>query len=47
MNIDKQQARLAFARAARDYDAAAVLQRDLAELDLQILEEKLADRAEQ
>ena len=29
MNIDKQQARLAFARAARDYDAAAVLQREV------------------
>lgn len=29
MNIDKQKARLAFARAAKDYDAAAVLQREV------------------
>jgi malonyl-CoA O-methyltransferase len=38
MKIDKQQARLAFARAARDYDAAAVLQREVGDRLLERLD---------
>jgi len=38
MNIDKQQMRRAFARAAKDYDAAAVLQREVADRLLERLD---------
>jgi len=38
MNIDKQQMRLAFARAAQDYDAAAVLQREVGDRLLERLD---------
>jgi len=38
MNIDKQQSKRAFARAARDYDAAAVLQREVGDRLLERLE---------
>jgi malonyl-CoA O-methyltransferase len=38
MNIDKQQARLAFSRAAADYDAAAVLQREVGDRLLERLD---------
>lgn len=38
MHIDKQQAKRAFARAAQDYDAAAVLQREVADRLLERLQ---------
>jgi len=38
MHIDKQQAKRSFARAAREYDAAAVLQREVADRLLQRLQ---------
>jgi len=38
MNIDKPKVRLSFARAARDYDAAAVLQREIGDRMLERLD---------
>jgi len=38
MNIDKQQMRRAFAKAAADYDAAAILQREVGERMLERLD---------